>query len=72
MLLLADPSSLTAYDPTGGTPTAVPIAGIEGTAVADGPSIAFPIRWEGWNAASYTERPKRGIDVLRQELRRHE
>ncbi len=72
MLLLADPSSLTAYDPTGGTPTAVPIAGIEGTAVADGASIAFPIRWEGWNAASYTERPKRGIDVLRQELRRHE
>ncbi len=72
MLLLADPSSLTAYDPSSGKPAAVPITGIEATAVVDGASLAFPIRWEGWNAASYTERPKRGIGTLREELRRHE
>ncbi len=72
MLMLADPSSLTAVVPKDGLPVAVPISAIQATAVADGHEAGFTIRWEGWNKASYTERPKRGLDVLRQEFRRHE
>lgn len=61
MLLLGDPSSLTAVVPNIGMPTAVKISGIGLQLVSGKTTINLPgITWDEWNRAEYTYRVKAG------------
>ncbi|GMA41591.1 hypothetical protein GCM10025883_36360 [Mobilicoccus caccae] len=82
MLGFADPSSRTVVVPTPAgaaptgdaklqdTPVGVVVEGIDMAVFVPGHDpVTAPIRWEGWQDATYTERLKAGVDVLSQALR---
>ncbi|WP_226344117.1 hypothetical protein [Agilicoccus flavus] len=75
LLGLGDPSSRVAVVPVGGRPTpvavdriGVAVAGAGGTGGGGAP-VAFDVRWEAWNRASFTERRKAGADAFATALR---
>ncbi len=65
MLLLGDPSSLTAVVPTNGTPTAVSVPSIGLRLSIAGTSMQLPaLRWDPWNRAVATPRLKVGAGAM--------